>query len=173
MNLCNKIKGDDMADSKWNQVKNRLDEIKQWIIYNGATEKDIYTRLQISKNTWIKYKREYGILSATLFEARKYKGKILVPLLAEAMIKLALGYEEKEAEVTENQTIDEEGEVKLTKKIVHKKYPPQESAAWKLLKHYTKDSKDPFMDQPMDHKLKEKRLELDKKVQKIKEEKDW
>lgn len=162
-----------MADSKWNQVRIRLDEIRNWIIYEGASEKDIYTRLQISKNSWIKYKREYGILSATLFEARKYKGQILVPRLVQTLEKLAFGFEEKEAEVTENETLNEQGEIKVTKKIVHKKYPPSESAVWKLLKNYSRNLKEPFMDQPLDHRLKEKKLELERKAQKLKEDNDW
>ena len=162
-----------MADSKWNQVRIRLDEIRNWIIYEGASEKDIYTRLQISKNSWIKYKREYGILSATLFEARKYKGQILVPRLVQTLEKLAFGFEEKEAEVTENETLNEQGDIKVTKKIVHKKYPPSESAVWKLLKNYSRNLKEPFMDQPLDHRLKEKKLELERKAQKLKEDNDW
>jgi hypothetical protein len=162
-----------MADSKWQQVKIRIPEIKNWIIHTNATETQIYTRLGISKNTWIKYKREYGILSAALFEARKYRGQVLVPELYDAMLKLALGYEEKEAEVTENEVLNEKNEIKVTRKIVHKKYPPSESAAWKLLKHYTKNSKDPVTDNPMDHQLKVKKLELEKKAQKIKEDNDW
>ena len=162
-----------MADSKWNQVRIRLDEIRNWIIYEGASEKDIYTRLQISKNSWIKYKREYGILSATLFEARKYKGQMLIPRLVQTLEKLAFGFEEKEAEVTITENIDEDENVTVTKKTVHKKYPPSESAAWKLLKNFSKDTKDPFMDQPLDHKLKEKKLKLEEKALKLKEENDW
>ncbi len=173
MNLCNEIKGDGMADSKWNLVKNRLDEIKNWIIYESATEKDIYTRLQISKNSWIKYKREYGILTATLFEAKKYKGQILVPRLVQTLEKLAFGFTEHEAEITENEILNEDGEIKITRKIVHKKYPPSESAAWKLLKNYSRDTKHPFLDQPLDHRLKEKKLELEVKAQKLKEDNDW
>jgi len=162
-----------MADSKWNQVRIRLDEIRNWIIYEGASEKDIFTRLQISKNSWIKYKREYGILSATLFEARKYKGQILIPRLVQTLEKLAFGFEEKEAEITENDTLDEEGKVRIIRKIVHKKYPPSESAVWKLLKNYSRNLKEPFMDQPLDHRLKEKKLELEKKALKLKEDNDW
>lgn len=162
-----------MADSKWNQVRIRLDEIRNWIIYEGASEKDIFTRLQISKNSWIKYKREYGILSATLFEARKYKGQILIPRLVQTLEKLAFGFEEKEAEITETDTRTEEGEFRIIRKIVHKKYPPSESAAWKLLKNYSRNLKEPFMDQPLDHRLKEKKLELEKKALKLKEDNDW
>ena len=173
MNLLNKIKGDGMADSKWYLVKNRLDEIKNWIIYENATEKDIYTRLQISKNSWIKYKREYGILTVTLFEAKKYKGQMLVPRLAQNLEKIAFGFEERDAEIIENETLNENGEIKVTKRTVHKKYPPSESATWKLLKHYSKNLKDPFTDQPLELRLKEKRLEMDKKAQQLKEDNDW
>lgn len=162
-----------MAESKWNQVKNRMDEIRNWIVHFNATEKEIYTRLQISKNTWIKYKREYGILSTTLFEARKYKGQVASEMMVEILFKLANGFEEREAEVTENQVLNEDGDIKVTKKVVHKKYPPSESAVWKLLKHYSKHLKDPFTDSPMELKIKEKRLELDRKAQKIKEENNF
>lgn len=162
-----------MTDSKWNLVRNRLDEIKNWIIYENATEKEIYTRLQVSKNSWIKYKREYGILTVTLFEARKYRGQLLVPRLAQNLEKIAFGFEEKFAEVVENEILNEDGEIKVTKRTVHKKYPPSESATWKLLKHYSKDLKNPFMDQPHDHRLKEKKLELEKKALKLKEDNDW
>jgi len=162
-----------MADSKWNQVRIRLDEIRNWIIYEGATEKDIYTRLQISKNSWIKYKREYGILSSTIFEARKYKGQLLVPRLVQTLEKLAFGYQELDAEITENDVIDENHNLKIIKKRVHKKYPPSESAIWKLLKNYSRNLKEPFMDQPLDHILKEKKLKLEKEIQKFKEDNDF
>jgi hypothetical protein len=173
MNFRNKNEGDYMADSKWQQVKIRIPEIKNWIIHYDASEKDIYTRLGISKNTWIKYKREYGILSAALFEARKYAAESMLPDLTNQMLKVALGYEEKGAEVVTLEVIDEDGNAKVSRKTIDKKYPPSESALWKLMKHYSKDTKNPFVDSPAELILKKQRLELDKKALKIKEENDW
>jgi hypothetical protein len=173
MNFRNKNEGEHMADSKWQQVKIRIPEIKNWIIHYDANEKEIYTRLGISKNTWIKYKREYGILSAALFEARKYAATALLPELSNSMLKIALGYEEKAAEVVTLEIIDEKGNAKVSRKTIDRKYPPSESAAWKLMKHYSKDTKHPYVDNPAELILKKQRLELDKKALKIKEENDW
>ena len=47
------------APSKYEtNVKSRFDEIREWLEL-GATEKEIYTNLKISKDSWIDYKKKY------------------------------------------------------------------------------------------------------------------
>ncbi|MFH2116755.1 MAG: hypothetical protein ABII85_01785 [Bacillota bacterium] len=162
-----------MSDSKWKLIQNRLDEIKNWVQFEGLKEYEIIERIGISKTTWEKYKKERGILTFTLHEARKERGYRLVPKLLDALERVALGYEQKEAEVVETDDMDKNGDVVIRKKVTNKIYPPNVDAISRLLKNLTKDFKDPWTDQPMDIKIKEKRLELDKKAQQLRKNKDW
>ena len=61
-------------------VVNRLDEVRMWM-ENGATEKDIYETLGVSKESFYKYKRTYP----DLFDALKHGKSVIVARTRKSM----------------------------------------------------------------------------------------
>ena len=74
-----------MAKSKWEQVKEKLTLVEGWA-RDGLTDEQIASNLNISKDTFYKYKKEYTDFSDSL-----KKGKEIVDYQVEnALLKNAL-----------------------------------------------------------------------------------
>lgn len=87
--------------------------------------------------------------------------------IEKALIKKAIGFSHDE--VIEEYSIDEEGDVKLVKKKVTKKFSPPDIPAIKLLlENYTKDVP---ITQMTDDELKNEKVRLLKELQQLKKEK--
>lgn len=158
-----------MAKSKWPTIQKYLPQIKTWIA-KGVYEYQIVQKLNITKPTWEKYKKDYKELREVVDSGKFQRQEELIPQLKNVLVQSALGFEEKEAEIKETQTIDEKGKVTIHRVITTKKYPPNVQAASDLLKFFTKDAVHPYDANPIDTNIKKKKLELEEKVIKIKTE---
>lgn len=160
------------APSKYEtHVKPRFDEIREWLEL-GATEKEIYTNLGISKDSWIDYKSKKTELIDLIKEGRKNP----VNQIKKAMLKRALGfqYEEKKV-ITQKIVIDGQDDVPIPAKVIKteittKTALPDVAAGLVLLQHWDKDddgnskwSRDPanLEIKKQELKLKEKQAEND------------
>jgi hypothetical protein len=87
-----------MAQSKWNDIKDKLILIEGWA-RDGLTDEQIYNNLGISKDTFYRYKREHQDFSDIL-----KKGKEVVDRQVEnALLKRALGYTYVETKTEESE----------------------------------------------------------------------
>lgn len=137
-------------------IKPRFSDILEWL-QNGATEKQIYDNLGISKDAFYKYKA-----SETEFSELIKKGReSLVKELRGALVKKAMGFEYWEE--TEIKELDRELNIMVvTKKERRKKYAQPDVAALNLcLKNYDPDN---WANDPQALKLKEKELELRREI---------
>lgn len=158
-----------MAKSKWYKIEPFLPKIKQWI-RKGVYEYQIIERLKISKPTWEKYKKTNPELATIIREAKLLRHDDLIPDLENALLKVALGYTESEAEVREEHSKDDEGNVTIKKVVVTKTYGPDAKAASILLQNLTRDKDKKFSNNPAELDIKKEKLELEKKAAKMKEE---
>lgn len=154
------------APSKYEtHVKNRFDEITKWIKL-GATEKEIYKNLGISKDTWIKYKNE----NVELFDLLK-KGRMKpVEEIKAAMLKRAKGFQYEEKKVIIERIEYNNGEIimparKVRTETTTKTALPDVAAGLVLLKHWDKDEngKAKWTGDPASLEIKKKELELKEK----------
>lgn len=156
-------------------VKSRFEEIKEWIQKDGLTDKEIYTKLGITKNTFYKYKKNYKEFKDLLKNNRISK----VEEIKSALFKRAIGYEYKETKtVTTQIELDEEVKQvllqcgfdvekiqnpKVIKKEEYTKFsPPDPASCMILLKHWDKQNE--WTNDPQMLKLKKKEFELNKKL---------
>ena len=133
-------------------VKPRFKEILEWL-KAGASDKDIYRRLGISKESFCKYKREYSDFSDLLKKGRKNP----VDDIKNALFRRATGfnYQEKKQIVEEGHVVREE--------IYTKTALPDPVSALMLLKHW--DTETEWSSDPAMLKLRREEFEQKKKVQ--------
>jgi len=110
-----------MAKSKYN--KDTFPELAEGYAREGLTDKQIWKKLGISRQTFYNYQEKY----VEFFEALK-RGKKPVDFEVEkALLKRCLGYEKEK--ITEEVTTDGAGNIlKKHKNIELKHYPPEVSA---------------------------------------------
>lgn len=155
------------APSKYEtNVKSRFDEIREWLEL-GATEKEIYTNLKISKDSWIDYKKKYTELTELIKKSRKSP----VNEIKAAMLKRAKGFQYEEKKVITQRIEYEDGDVIIPAKLVRteittKTALPDTAAGLVLLQHWAKD--EGWTRDPQSLELKKKELEL--KEKKLEEE---
>lgn len=152
-----------MAMSKLKYIKDNLDNIAKWI-EDGLFENQIFPKLGMSKPTWEKYKKECPELKDVLERSRETRNAILVPELENLMLKRARGYIDEEAVVEEVSRLNEDGELVVSKKVIKKSIPPDVGAIQICLKNFTRNSKDPWTDNPQGDKLRKQKQELEQKI---------
>lgn len=140
-------------------IKPRFDEITHWL-RSGASEKQIYENLGITKDTFYRYKRNYKEFSDLLKNGRQ----ALVMQLRNTLIKKAMGFEYTEVK----QYAREENGNKVTYVEKTTKTALPDVAALNLcLKNYDPDN---WANDPQALKMKEKELELRREIA---EKDDW
>lgn len=157
-----------MAKKKWDKIEPFLPKIRRWL-RKGVYEYQIIERLGISKPTWEKYKKERPELMNAIVQGRLLRKDDLIPDLENVLVKNALGYTQKAAEVREIQTINKKKEVTIQRTIIDKTYPPDTKAASILLANFTRTKEHQYSENPGELDIKKQRLELEKRVQKLKE----
>ena len=114
----------------------RLEEVKEWAS-QGATDEEIFSRLNISNGAFYKYLKEYPEFKITIIEGRQ----TVVKEIRQAMLKKALGFTYQEKKTIKR--TDDNGTLKVAEvSIVEKFEKPSESAAALLLRLYDKDFRD-------------------------------
>lgn len=146
-------------------VKARFDDIKEWLEL-GASEKEIYSNLGISKDTWIKYKSEYIELSDLIKNGRKSP----IIQIKKAMLKRAVGFQYEEKKVTTQKVELDDGGTMIPAKVIKteittKTALPDVAAGLVLLQHWDTDEKGQtkWSRDPASLELKKKELELKEK----------
>lgn len=135
-------------------IKPRFSEVLEWL-QNGATEKQIYDNLGISKDAFYKYKREKSEFSELIKNGRKS----LVLQLRGALVKKAFGftYSEKKTVTTRN----ENGEIVERVETFERVALPDVAALNLCLKNYDPDE---WANDPQALRIKEKELELKREI---------
>lgn len=134
-------------------IKPRFDEITHWL-RSGATEKQIYENLGITKDTFYRYKRNYK----EFYDLLKNGRQALVMQLRNTLIKKAMGFEYTEVK----QYAREENGNKVTYVEKTTKTALPDVAALNLcLKNYDPDN---WANDPQALKMKEKELELRREI---------
>lgn len=134
-------------------VKPRFDEITHWL-RSGASEKQIYENLGISKAVFYKYKADYKEFQDLLKKGRQ----TLVMQLRNTLIKKAMGFEYTEVK----QYSREENGHKVTYVEKTTKAALPDVAALNLcLKNYDPEN---WANDPQALRLKEKELELKREL---------
>ena len=111
----------------------RLDEVRQWAS-EGATDEEIFKRLNISNGSFYNYIKNYPEFKMTIIEGRQ----TVVQEIRQAMLKKALGYTYQEKKTIKRP--DDNGVLKVAETSVVEKYEkPSEGAAALLLRLYDKD----------------------------------
>ncbi|AKL96154.1 hypothetical protein CACET_c27090 [Clostridium aceticum] len=78
--------------TKWEtHILPHLSDIKDWLL-EGATDKEICDRLDISHDTWYRYMKEHEILSELVSMGKS----VMDSQVEKALFKLAIGYEYEE-----------------------------------------------------------------------------
>ena len=140
-------------------IKPRFDEITHWL-RSGASEKQIYENLGITKDTFYRYKRNYK----EFYDLLKNGRQALVMQLRNTLIKKAMGFEYTEVK----QYAREENGNKVTYVEKTTKTALPDVAALNLcLKNYDPDN---WANDPQALKMKEKELELRREIA---EKDDW
>ena len=134
-------------------IKPRFDEITEWL-RNGATDKQIYENLGITKETFYKYMR----LKTDFSDLIKNGRSSLIIQLRGALVKKALGY--TYTEIKQYNKIEDGKPVQYVEETTKTAHP--DVAALNLcLKNY--DSED-WANDPQLLKLKEKELDLRREI---------
>lgn len=136
-------------------VKSRFKEIKQWC-QNGSTDKEIYTALGISKDTFYSYLKKHSDFSDLIKNNRINA----IKEIKNALYKRATGFQyiETKKTITENDDGDRTIKTEKTTKMVL----PDPASCMILLKHWDKETE--WTNDPATLKLKKKELELKKKI---------
>lgn len=134
-------------------IKPRFDDITEWL-RNGATEKQIYENLGITKETFYKFKRTKTDFADLIKNGRS----TLVIQLRGALLKKALGYDYTE---TKKYTKFEDGKPVQYVEETTKKAHPDVAALNLCLKNYDPDD---WANDPQLLKIKEKELELRREI---------
>lgn len=134
-------------------IKPRFDDITEWL-RNGATEKQIYENLGITKETFYKFKRTKTDFADLIKNGRS----ALVIQLRGALLKKALGYDYTE---TKKYTKVEDGKPVQYVEETTKKAHPDVAALNLCLKNYDPDN---WANDPQLLKIKEKELEIRREI---------
>ena len=163
---CDRVAG--RKDKYETNVKPNLDRIRKWAEH--MTEAQMAKCLDVSNDSWIKYKNEH----IELAEAIKNGRQNLVPDLHSALIKRGKGYRytEKKTIIThlefsdplyqqlleDGYSVDDLRKIrKVREEIYNREMPPDVAALNLLLKNYDKDA---WANDPQALRLREKELEL-------------
>lgn len=136
------------------RIKPRFSEVLKWL-ENGATEKQIYENLGVSRDVFYKYKREYKEFQDLIKNGRKS----LVLQLRGALVKKALGFSYVETKTVK--TKDENGENIERIETTVKTAMPDVAALNLCLKNYDPDN---WANDPQALKLKREELELRREI---------
>lgn len=138
------------------RIKPRFSDISEWL-ESGATEKQIYENLGISRNAFYKYKKDKKEFGDLLKNGRKN----LVIQLRGALVKKALGFDYVESSETEEVNL-QTGEMEVTKRETKIKHALPDVAALNLcLKNYDSEN---WANDPQALRLKREELELRKEI---------
>lgn len=136
-------------------IKPRFSEISEWL-KNGATEKQIYENLGVSRNCFYKYKKEKEEFGELLKNGRKS----LVLQLRGALVKKALGFSYVEKKIIRSRDMTGEPFTERIEETVKQSLP--DVAALNLcLKNYDSDE---WANDPQNLAIKKEELELKKKA---------
>lgn len=136
-------------------IKPRFSEISEWL-KNGATEKQIYENLGVSRNCFYKYKKEKEEFGELLKNGRKS----LVLQLRGALVKKALGFSYVEKKIIKSRDMIGEPFTERIEETVKQSLP--DVAALNLcLKNYDSDE---WANDPQNLAIKKEELELKKKA---------
>ena len=135
-------------------IKPRFSEISAWL-QNGATEKQVYQNLGISKDAFYKYKREKEEFAELIKKGRE----TLVIQLRGALVKKALGFEYTERKKYSKH--DTDGKVYQYVEETTKTALPDVAALNLCLKNYDPDE---WANDPQMLRMKEKELELKREL---------
>lgn len=135
-------------------IKPRFSEITEWL-KTGATEKQIYENLGISRDAFYRYKRE----NAEFYELLKNGRKTLVTQLRGALVKKALGFTYTETKRYSKK--DQDGNVSHIVEETEKTALPDVAAINLCLKNYDPDE---WANDPQALRIKEKELELRREI---------
>ena len=135
-------------------IKPRFSDISEWL-KSGATERQIYENLGVSKDAFYKYKREKSEFSELIKNGRKS----LVLQLRGALVKKAFGFNycEKKTVTTKN----ENGETVERVETFERVALPDVAALNLCLKNYDPDE---WANDPQALRIKEKELELKREI---------
>lgn len=122
-------------------------------LQNGATEKQVYDSLGISRETFYKYKRSKDDFAEVI---KKGRAK-LVGELRGTLIKKAFGFGYTEKKIVKYQT--EDGEEQTRVEIYERKSLPDVAALNLCLKNYDRDD---WANDPQMLELKKQELEIKK-----------
>jgi len=120
-------------------VAPRLTEIEDWV-RNGATDKEVWERLGISKDSFYEYKKQFSEFSDSLKKSKDF----VDAQVENALLKRALGYEYQE--MTQEITADGKKHIKKVTKQVF----PDTIAAIFWLKNRRPDK---WRDKPMEQEV--------------------
>lgn len=136
------------------RIKPRFSEVLKWL-ENGATEKQIYENLGVSRDVFYKYKREYKEFQDLIKNGRKS----LVLQLRGALVKKALGFDYVETKTVKTKDINGENVERIETTIKHSL--PDVAALNLCLKNYDPDN---WANDPQALKLKREELELRREI---------
>lgn len=135
-------------------IEPRFSEISKWL-ENGATEKQIYENLGVSRNAFYKYKKD----KKEFYELLKNGRKNLVVELRGALVKKALGFKYIERKTVTGK--DANGETVERTEIYERAALPDVAALNLCLKNYDPDE---WANDPQALRIKEKELELKREI---------
>lgn len=135
-------------------IKPRFSDISEWL-KSGATERQIYENLGISKDTFYKYKREKNEFNELIKNGRKS----LVLQLRGALVKKAFGFDYVERKTVQSK--DANGETVERVETFERVALPDVAALNLCLKNYDAEE---WANDPQALKIKEKELELKREI---------
>lgn len=136
------------------RIKPRFSEVLKWL-ENGATEKQIYENLGVSRDVFYKYKREYKEFQDLIKNGRKS----LVLQLRGALVKKALGFKYTEKKYYKKK--DTDGKTYEYTEETTRTALPDVAALNLCLKNYDPDN---WANDPQALKLKREELELRREI---------
>lgn len=109
-------------DDKWNTViLPKLSDIKDWLV-NGATVREICSKLAISPDTWYRYCREHEILMELVNMGRS----VLCNQVEKSLLKLCTGYDYEELKTIVEE--DKNGKKRTKIEKIKRHQPPSAQA---------------------------------------------
>ncbi len=135
-------------------IEPRFSDISKWL-ESGATEKQIYENLGVSRNAFYKYKKD----KKEFYELLKNGRKNLVVQLRGALVKKALGFKYVERKTVTGK--DANGETVERTEIYERAALPDVAALNLCLKNYDADE---WANDPQMLRIKEKELELKREI---------
>ena len=135
-------------------IEPRFSDISKWL-ESGATEKQIYENLGVSRNAFYKYKKD----KKEFYELLKNGRKNLVVQLRGALVKKALGFKYVERKTVTGK--DADGKTVKRTEIYERTALPDVAALNLCLKNYDADE---WANDPQMLRIKEKELELKREI---------